>query len=212
MSDHWGVYLIQKYLGNWKNKSNIACVLFKKQQHVALSRFNRRWISPSENRAKADISRGTIRFTTDEILYHTKRSYFLVPFLHGVVHVVFSSKRRKMPRRFLCRSRCRALSFLFASGRSVKRERVPWIRAECCGKREQPCFISRLQTSSLPGGRQGSGEMREQAGRDYRGFLKALGAAAAAMEVATTLLDGYTPDILPDNGRSGSHWSVRLLA
>jgi len=47
--------------------------------------------------------------------------------------------------------------------------------------------------------------MREQAGRDYRGFLKALGAAAAAMEVATTLLDGYTPDILPDNGRSGSH-------
>ena len=31
------------------------------------------------------------------------------------------------------------------------------------------------------------------------------GAAAAAMEVATTLLDGYTPDILPDNGRSGSH-------
>lgn len=69
------------------------------------------------------ISVGTIRFATDEILYHAKRSYFLVPLLHGVAHV-FSSKRRKMPRRFLCRSRCRALSFPFASGRSVKRERA----------------------------------------------------------------------------------------
>jgi len=59
----------------------------------------------------------------------------------------------------------------------------------------------------LPGGRQRSGgDAREQAGRDYRGFLKALGAAAAAVvEVATILLDGYTPDILPDNGRSGSY-------
>jgi hypothetical protein len=53
--------------------------------------------------------------------------------------------------------------------------------------------------------------MREQAGCDYRGFLEALGAAAAMMAAAAAaaaaaaLLDGYTPDILPDNGRSGSH-------
>lgn len=80
----------------------------------------------------------------------------------------------------------------------------PWIRAKRYGKREQPCFISRLQTSSLPRG--GSGDARAS-GRDYRGFLEAVGTAIASATVVAALLDGYTSDILPDNGRSGSHWS-----
>jgi len=42
-------------------------------------------------------------------------------------------------------------------------------------------------------------------GRDYRGFLEAVRAAIAAATVVAAPLDGYTPDILPDNSRSGSH-------
>lgn len=111
------------------------------------------------------ISVGAIRFATDEILYHTKRSYFLVPLLHEVARVVFPPKSRKMPRCFLYRFCCRAL-FRSLRGGSVKRRASPWIRTERCEKREQPCFISRLQTSSLPRGRRrGPGDARANGAR-----------------------------------------------
>lgn len=185
--------------GIWKLFQYSACALFKNSSisysHVSIAGESHLWkIVPKL------ISVGTTRFATDEILYHAKRSYFLVPLLRGVAHVVFPPKKRKMPRCFLYRFCCRALFRSLREG-SVKRARVREF-ARNVAKNVSSRVLSRDYKLHLYlGDDAGVRGMREQTGRDYRGFLEVLRAATAA--VAAFL--GYTPDILPDNGRSGSH-------
>lgn len=158
------------------------------------------------------ISVGAIRFAT-EILYHAKRSYFLAPLLHGIAHVLFPPKGRKMRRCFYA-DPALPRSLPLASGRNVKRARESMNSRGTLRKTRAAVFYLATANFIFASGMTGVRGMREQAGRDYRGFLEVLGVAAAAMAVAAVvaavvaveaLLDGYTPDILPDNGRSGSH-------
>jgi len=159
------------------------------------------------------ISVETIRFATDEILYHAKRSYFLALLsrmeLRARTAFLWREERRRVA--FYADLHRRTLSFPLW-GWSVKRA---WARefARNVAENASSRVLSRdckLHLRLWGERREESGDARVN-GRDYRGFLEAFGVAAAAAAAAATLL-GYTPDILPDNGRSGNHWSSPLLA
>lgn len=159
------------------------------------------------------ISVETIRFATDEILYRAapfifSRSTFarLVPLPRARARARSAWREDGSAPRGGKRRRCFlfmrisavcALSFPLR-GEAVKRARArERARVERCGKRERPCFISRLQTSSSPpgaqgrGGREGACERGDARAsrRDYRGFLKAFGASATAAMAAPLPMD-----------------------
>lgn len=151
------------------------------------------------------ISVKTIRFATDEILYRVgalifSRSTFArsrVVFLRG------GKKRRRKKRRVAFYTDPTGVTFSRFRLKEERKTRAgPRIRAKNVTENARAVvfYLATANFISALGEIGGSG-------RDYRGFLEAVGTAIAAATVAAVPLDGYTPDILPDNSRSGSHWS-----
>lgn len=123
------------------------------QSQVSLTSGKSRW---SWYQSKRFVSRQTKYYIARATPFIFSRSTFACP--SPTLSPRARARARFPPRRgercrccFLCRSSA-ACSLVSASGRSGKTHTSSWIRAERCGKREQPCFISRLQTSSSPRG------------------------------------------------------------
>lgn len=138
------------------------------------------------------ISVETIRLATDEILYHAGRSYFL---RSTFARAPASSSPEKTPPSLFMQISPAHSRFRFGAGRKSAVNSRGTLRKA----RAAVFYLTTANFIFAPGRRED-----RRAGGERRRVSETIGDSWRRLGWAATP-DGYTPDILPDNGRSGSH-------